>query len=78
MIIRRLAFVLAFAAAASSGAPAFAACGKGQIPNYRDIDAVRYEKTACYGVCPSYQVSFSPTHLTYDGLDRIANSVAWP
>jgi hypothetical protein len=72
MIIRRLAFVLAFTAVASSGAPAFAACGNGQIPNYRDIAAVRYEKTACYGVCPSYEVSFSRGGLSYTGRANVA------
>jgi hypothetical protein len=72
VIIRRLAFVLAFAAAMTSGAPALAACGNGQTPNYRDIRAVRYEKTACYGVCPSYAVSFSAARLTYDGRSNVA------
>jgi hypothetical protein len=72
MIIRRLALGFALAAAISSVAPAFAACGSGQIPNYRDIQAVRYEKTACFGVCPSYVVSLSRVGLSYTGRSNVA------
>lgn len=72
MIIRWLAFGFAFAAGMSSAAPVFAACGTGQVPNYRDIQSVRYEKTTCFGVCPSYAVSFSPARLTYDGRSNVA------
>ena len=53
-------------------APALAACGSGQTPGYGDISSVRYEKTACYGVCPSFEVSFSRAGLTYTGRDNVA------
>ena len=72
MNIRFLVLGLTLAAAVCSAAPAFAACGNGQTPNYRDIQSVRYEKTACYGVCPSYAVSFSPARLTYEGRSNVA------
>jgi Domain of unknown function (DUF6438) len=38
-----------------------AACGRG-APVYNDIDAVRFERTNCFGNCPAYQVL-----LTKDG-----------
>lgn len=71
MIIRRFAFALALTAAVSAAAPALAACGVGQTPNYRDIETVRYEKTVCFGVCPSYEVSFSRTDLSYTGRANV-------
>jgi hypothetical protein len=72
MIIPRFVFGFALFAAISSMAPAYAACGSGRVPGYGDISSVRYEKTACYGVCPSYAVSFSPALFTYDGRSNVA------
>lgn len=36
-----------------------AACGRGLTPTYRDIEAIRYERTNCFGECPSYEVLFT-------------------
>ena len=54
-----------------SSTPAVA-CGIGQVPKYSDISAVRYEKTACYGVCPNYEVLFSNRGLFYVGRSNVA------
>lgn len=70
MNIGRFVFCAVFAAVASI-APAYAACGIGQVPAYSDIVSVKYEKTACYGVCPSFLVEFSPARLTYDGRANV-------
>ena len=71
MLIRRFALGFAFLASLFSMAPAFAACGNGQTPGYGDVSVVRYEKTVCFGVCPSYEVSFSPRVLTYEGRANV-------
>jgi len=71
MKLRFLVFGLVFAAAICSAGPALAACGNGLPANYRDIESVKYEKTTCYGVCPSYQVAFSPGGLTYTGRANV-------
>jgi hypothetical protein len=39
--------------------PALGACGKGKIPTYTDIQTIWYERSNCFGTCPSYQVLFS-------------------
>jgi|HubBroStandDraft_4_1064222.scaffolds.fasta_scaffold00001_233 hypothetical protein len=44
-----------------------AACGKGKIPNYEDITTVAYERTNCFGHCPTYQVIISKLEVTYVG-----------
>lgn len=41
--------------------PVQAACGKGKTPAYGDIEAIRFERTNCYGKCPSYEVLFART-----------------
>jgi hypothetical protein len=43
-----------------------ARCGRGQLPNYGDVDAVRYERSNCFGgKCPNYSVLFTKEGQCY-------------
>lgn len=48
-------------------ASAQAACGKGAVPTYADIDAIRFAHTNCFGKCGSYDVTLSRDGFHYVG-----------
>ena len=52
-----IVYVVGFSLVAGIG-PAQAACGIGKLPTY-SVEAIRYERTNCFGQCPSYQVLFT-------------------
>jgi Domain of unknown function (DUF6438) len=71
MSARRLFSVLSLPlAVALSTSPAQSACGKAR-PTYTDIEAVRYERTGCFGKCPTYQVLFSNLGCYYVGIQYV-------
>ncbi len=65
MLSRILSMLSLLLSIAASLSPAQAACGQGKVPTYGDIDAIRYERTNCFGKCPDYQVLFASRNECY-------------
>jgi hypothetical protein len=51
--------VLAFIVGWYMRVPSLADCGAGKTPSAADIEAIRFERTNCFGKCPTYEVLFT-------------------
>lgn len=68
--MRTFALIGMFVALCASSVSA--ACGRNGTPNYRDVEAVRYVRTSCFGHCPNYEVLFWGSSLWYVGRSDVA------